>query len=363
MCECPVWCDGMLNGRRIRKSLGTTDWARALRRLQNWERGADTSPEISFAAPNMERAMTMFLSVCGSRNLKESTVASYYRTITHLLTAVGKDRQVASITVEMLGTYRASRKIKPRTWRKEIEYLRAFFSYCVDREWCTSNPAKKLRMPLVEDIATLPFTGEEVDALLAACDKMRGMWQDDTPLVRQRARALLLVLLYSGLRIGDVAKMRRSQLEASGHLVLRTMKNNVPVKVLLHPDAAAALRALPAPGGNPKYFFWSGNGQIDNCSKSLRLTVARVGRVANVHAHPHRFRDTFAVELITNGADLRTVQMLLGHRSIKTTERHYAHFVPAHQALLDSAASRLDFGPKAARPVLVHPLKKRSGNP
>jgi hypothetical protein len=56
------------------------------------------------------------------------------------------------------------------------------------------------------------------------------------------------------------------------------------------------------------YFFWSGNGEDHtDCAKSLWRTISRLGVVADVHAHPHRFRDTFAVGLISNGADLRTV--------------------------------------------------------
>jgi site-specific recombinase XerD len=140
------------------------------------------------------------------------------------------------------------------------------------------------------------------------------------------------------------------------------MKTGVRLKVLLHADAARALRSLPAPGGNPAYFFWSGHGDVDDCSKSLWLTVSRVGKVAEIAAHPHRFRDTFAVELLTNGADIRTVQQLLGHASLRTTELHYAHFVAAHQELLDRAAQTLDFTERTGAPLLVNPIRRTRRN-
>ena len=59
---------------------------------------------------------------------------------------------------------------------------------------------------------------------------------------------------------------------------------------------------------------------------------------------PHRFRDTFAVELLLCGEDIRTVQLLLGHTSLRTTERHYSPFVSAFQQRLDRATAKLKFG-------------------
>jgi site-specific recombinase XerD len=68
--------------------------------------------------------------------------------------------------------------------------------------------------------------------------------------------------------------------------------------------------------------------------------------VAKVKGHPHRFRDTFSVSLLEKGENLHTVQLLLGHTSIKTTEKHYAPFVESFQRVLDAATSKLDFGTK-----------------
>jgi len=152
----------MLNRVRITKSLYTKDWNRALQRLENMIRGGDPSPEIAAAVPALGKATQAFLADARARNLEKSTIRSYTKTFDHLTEAFGAGRTLASIDVAALSGWRNGREVKPRTARKELEHLRAFFALCVDRDWIAKNPAKKLRMPLVDDVATLPFTDEEV---------------------------------------------------------------------------------------------------------------------------------------------------------------------------------------------------------
>ena len=361
LCNCPIWCAGMVDGKRIRKSLCTTNWDRALRRLKAVERGEEIRFEIVDAPmQTLGNSIDAFFKDMESRNIRESTLRSYRGTLAHLKAAISIERPIAHVDVESLGAFRNSRKIKPRTARKELEHLRAFFAWCQDRKWISDNPARRLRMPIAEDVATLPFSAEEVANLIAACDRICSTNTAATPYIRQRARALVYILLYSGLRVSDVALLRRPALdESTRYVTLRTTKTGVPVKVQLHPDAVAALVKLPA--RNPAYFFWTGCGDPKRCAKNMWRTVQRLGTLAGVHAHPHRFRDTFAVELLTHGADIRTVQQLLGHESVRTTEKHYAHFIAAHQQILDSATAKLDFT-KPAAPVLMHTLKNRRRN-
>ena len=88
----------------------------------------------------------------------------------------------------------------------------------------------------------------------------------------------------------------------------------------------------------------SGESKLSTAIGNARKTIARVFAVAGIKGHPHRFRDTFSVSLLGKGEELRTVQLLLGHTSIKTTEKHYAPFVQSFQRILDAATAKLDFG-------------------
>lgn len=71
------------------------------------------------------------------------------------------------------------------------------------------------------------------------------------------------------------------------------------------------------------------------------------------NGHPHRFRDTFSVRLLESGEDIYTVSKLLGHSSVKTTERHYAPWVRSLQRILDAATSKLDFTSRVQKTVQI----------
>lgn len=366
LCECPLWVYGDAGGAKVRVSLHTNNLDHARVQMDLLE-----SRPVSVKGITLAAAAADYLNDCRARKLAKGTVDSYTRTLGHLMKFY--QGPVKALTVAKLAEFRDSRKVfnrkgevigavSSRTQRKEIEQLRGFFDFCMERvPEMPPNPAKKLKYPQDDSEPTLPFTRDEVLSLLAACDSfgLDNPSADNAEFGRLRARALVLLLVYSGLRISDVAALRRSKLTGT-KLLLRQAKTKMPVYLNLHPDAVAALRRLPA--SNPVYFFWNGEGgsKITTCKGKLSRVIERLGKITDIHAHPHRFRDTFAVEMLTKGASLREVQLLLGHTSIKTTEKHYAPFVAAHQALLDRAVGLLDFRPAAAQLVPVR--KNRRGN-
>ena len=366
LCACPIWA----YGHKLRRSLGTNNWERALSRLAILEAGGDPDGSLT-SGITLTAATDAFLADGAARGLTKSTLDLYVYLFAHLAAFCGAV-SLAAIDVTMLDRFRQSRTrptaggdpvpIQPATQRKEIGFLRAFFHWCVERKWIEDNPARRVRMPKETAPGTLPYDADEVRRMIAACDQITSDDPAEVSYIRHRARALVYGLLYSGLRISDVAKLRRPALDVStGHLTIRRIqKTGVSLKVLIHQNAVKALNTLPAV--NPEYFFWTGQGSLTTLRKNLARTVARLGKLAGVRATPHRFRDTFAVELLTQGADIRTVQMLLGHESVRTTEKHYARFVKAHQELLDRATATLDFEREPGRPLLVKPLKRTRRN-
>jgi integrase/recombinase XerD len=153
----------------------------------------------------------------------------------------------------------------------------------------------------------------------------------------RRLQALILLARYSGLRIGDAASLACDRLDGQ-KLFLYTAKTGTPVHsklpqfVVDEPDRCPRL--------SPTYWFWTGNGSKEALS-DYRRVFRQVAKLAGVKdAYPHRFRDTFAVELLLAGVPIEQVSMLLGHSSIKVTEKHYAPWVRARQQQMEESLDR-----------------------
>jgi site-specific recombinase XerD len=329
-----------MNGKRFRQSVGLRDWARAVKRVEQWE----AKPQQAGAVVNLDDCVRSYLGDCHARNLADSTIRSYTKTLAHLAAFCASRgiRGMDGIDLGMLTDFRAGRKVEPSTSGKELETLRAFCAFCKKRAWMVENYAKDLEPPQEDGPPTLPFASEEVEAILEACAGIEGETEETRERRRKETRALCLLMLYSGLRISDAVMLKTSAVDlASGKLLLRVMKTGAPLYVRLRKPATEALEALNATG---EYFFWNGASKRDSATEHARRNIYRAMAIAGVPGHPHRFRDTFSVSLLEKGEALHTVQLLLGHTSIKTTEKHYAPYVESFQRILDAATSKLDFG-------------------
>jgi integrase/recombinase XerD len=202
-----------------------------------------------------------------------------------------------------------------------------------------SNPALGLDAPIVKQPPTLPFERDEMARILYACDRLYpdNYGRAGRPNAK-RIKALVLLLRYSGLRITDAATLLVSRI-VEGKVFLRTAKTGTHVTCPLPPLALDALEACPRT--NPLYFFWTGQCSRSTAARDWHSKLAKLFRVAGIqNGHPHRFRDTFAIEQLLSGTPLDQVSVLLGHSSIKVTERHYAPWVKARQELMGESVVR-----------------------
>jgi integrase len=89
------------------------------------------------------------------------------------------------------------------------------------------------------------------------------------------------------------------------------------------------------------YFFWSGKSKVKSAVGDWQRSLSKLFKLAGVpDGHAHRFRGTFAVELLLAGVPSERVSMLLGHQSVRITERHHAPWVHTRQAQLEADVSR-----------------------
>lgn len=261
----------------------------------------------------VREACDAYLRELEARNVRKSTLESY-RSLFRQLAGFARDEGL-----EALGDFgradarrwRESWTWAPKTQERILAQLKAFFRFAVSQGWTAASPVSGIRPPRLDSSPTMPLSVDEMRRLLAAAER------------RPKERALLLLMRYSGLAIRDAATLGRDSLGPTGDLVVRRAKSGELVTVALPDPVLAALEAVAEPGR--EHYFWTGRSEPATVAKLWRSRLAAVAADAGVDAfHPHRLRDTFAVELLLANVLMQDVSSLLGHSSVATTERHYA---------------------------------------
>jgi integrase/recombinase XerD len=358
-CNCPKWIYLFHDGKDYRFSAATRSWERAEENKRKVEdslnpdkaeiRRLKTEQEVQ--RKPISEAIEEFLSDAEKRNLARETQAKLRRILKRQLLPWAEQNsivQLDQLTTNPLTKWRSTWLHSPSTSRGRQEILRNFFRFCIAQGWAKENPACKLSRIQVKQTPTGYFPPEEFQKLVEATyvygERSNNPNAENCAI---RIRTLLLLMRCSGLRIGDAVTLERTRL-IRNNLSLYQAKTGEPVYVPLPADVAQALRQIP-PGvkPNPNYFFWSGNCSAKSAAKMWHHAFRRLFRIADIRqpdgtrkcCHPQMLRDTFAVEMLLAGVPLEKVSVLLGHTSIKTTQKHYAPWVRARQRDLENTVN------------------------
>jgi integrase/recombinase XerD len=340
-CPCPLWVDGRMNGGRIRKSLRTADWHRAQEKVLELVAGTNCAGiRTQVGAMTLDQAWLRFMADLDARKLHPATVRKYRLLQKQMKEFVAYKgiSFLSQLDIDTIGEFRNGWKDGALSASKKLERLRAFSRFAVKRKWIAECPVSDLKAPKVSMKPTMPFTHEEMGRILGAVD----IYCQKTPANglenARRLRAFVLLLRYSGMRISDVVNLSAERFVGK-RLFLYTQKTGVPVHIVVPEFVLRAVESTPRKSEN--HFFWSGVGKLESIVRSWQTRLRRLFQLAGVaKGHAHRFRDTFAVELLLAGIPIERVSILLGHQSTRVTERHYNPWVRARQEQLEADLER-----------------------
>lgn len=273
----------------------------------------------------LKRQFLEYVEIERGRSLK--TVENYDRYLTRFI-EYSKINDPSKITDEVLREYRLwlnrqagtdGQTLKKNTQNYYLIALRSFLKYLMRRE-VTSLPPDRIELAKTPERELDLITSDELDRLLSA--------PDGSDIKSLRDRALLEMLFSTGLRVSEICGLPRDLDLSKDEFSVRGKGEKVRV-VFLSGTAKMALKTYLAKRKDMDDSLFIRVGNISENADSLRITSRSVERIVKNYATkagiskkvtPHIIRHSFATDLLENGADLRSVQALLGHANITTTQ-------------------------------------------
>lgn len=287
------------------------------------------------------RAKTDFLEYLEiEQNRSQKTIANYDHYLTRLIDFAG-DIKVSDIDTEIIRKWRlwlnrlgtnTSDELQKTTQNYHLIALRSFLKFCAKRD----IPA------LTADKIELAKTNRKQVTFLSAEEMERLLKQPEVSnLSGLRDRAILELLFSSGLRVSELVGLDKDHINLKRKEFMVRGKGQKDRPIFISDSAADWLQKYldkRTDTAQPLFIRYSGKKTVDTSGDFQRLTarsiqrmVARYALLAGItkHVSPHTLRHSFATDLLMNGADLRSVQALLGHSNVATTQI-YTHVTDPH---------------------------------
>lgn len=271
------------------------------------------------------------------RAYSPNTVTGYREDFKHLFAVVPENTPVTEVSLVMLRNCIAKmsrKKYSITSINRFISACRGLFAYCKKFSYVQNNVCLELKTLKTPKHLPKFMTQAEVDELCQEPEKKELLWET-------RDKALFEMLYSSGCRVGEIAGLCITDLTPDHSSAVVTGKGQKSRRVYFEEDARNALN-LYLKDRNERFPAASLTGsstveQVFLSQKGLPLTEHGIWYIVSRytgaegsgrHLSPHAFRHTFATAMLSNGADIRSVQEMLGHSSISTTQR-YTHVTTA----------------------------------
>jgi len=326
------YIDYSFNGRRVRKSVGTSKKMAELA-LKDVELRIAKG---EFLGVSEDRRMTFDELVAEylkfSKTNKRPQVYRRDQIITRNLSKAFHGFGIADISAHDLEQYKAKRvnEISASTVNRELTCVKHMFNKAVEWRFLRHNPLQTVKR-FKEPPGRLRYlTESEIERLLNEC--------------AVHLKPVVVVALYTGLRKSEILNLTWADVDMQNRVItVNESKNNESRILPFHETVYKTLRSLQNGSGKGQAVFTDKNGlPLGNFRRSFETAVRRTG-IENFKFHD--LRHTFASRLVMAGVDIRTVQQLMGHKDIRMTMR-YSHLSDDH---LKEAVKKLENGTNLAQ--------------
>ena len=269
------------------------------------------------------------------RGMSKHTVQNYTLDVQKLIRYLERHEmtlgplQITSLQIQEF-IYEIAKEMNPRTQSRLISGLRSFFDYLIFENYLNSNPLERIEAPKIGRKLPDTLSVNEIDLIVSVIDLSESNGE--------RNRAIIETLYSCGLRVSELTNLKISDLFFEEGFIKVTGKGDkqrfIPISPLtqkyinLYKDQVRVAMKIEA-AFNDTLFL---NRRGKQLTRAMIFTIVKtLGEKAEIQKKisPHTFRHSFATHLLENGADLRAIQMMLGHESITTTEI-YMHVDKSH---------------------------------
>ena len=270
------------------------------------------------------QAFTEYLQL--EKNYSEHTITAYQYDIEHFFSFL-REQAITSLNdvtykdVRLYLTQLHEHRFAKKSIARKISCLRSFYTFLQRESWCEHNPFLHVSIPKLEKRLPAFFYEEEMEKLLESIDTTKPLGQ--------RNQALVEFLYATGVRVSECSGVRVVDLDMTTGVVLIRGKGKKERYVPFGSHAMRAIqvyiedgrRKLLQDGPDHGMLFVNHRGR-PLTNRGIRHILEQIIKKAGLtqSIHPHMIRHSFATHLLNQGADLRTVQELLGHSRLSTTQ-------------------------------------------
>lgn len=272
----------------------------------------------------VDDALNLFLGYQHSQNRSEHTVIAYQTDLNQFIRFAAAEigQEPETLTVDLIDIFivrsflgvLSEHGLARKSMARKLAALRSFFKFLCHKEILQNNPVQRVASPKLGRKLPHFLYLDQIEGLLGA--------PDGTDLLGCRDKVILELLYGSGLRVSELVGLNRENLDLDSGLIRVLGKGSKERVVPVTHYAIAAIKSyLEMRPDNNQALLLNYQGTRLSERSVRRILDKLVARISlEQHVHPHMLRHSFATHLLDGGADLRSVQELLGHKKLSSTQ-------------------------------------------